>query len=191
MSRSFRVGLVLVLALVVVTTGAVFAAETPTKQVGVVIAFPDGTEHTEVVTLPQDATTYDALLAAQIDLVSADLGFGPAVCDINGYSGCSADNCFCDPTHFWAYYHLDATTNTWVSAVVGVDGYTPANGAVEGLAWSGFDASFNPTVQPAVHTFDQLAADSGPLPIPEPATLLLVGGGVAGLAGYVRRRRRS
>ena len=72
----------------------------------------------------------------------------------------------------------------------GVGVFVPADKAVEGFAWSGFDANFNPTVQPPVYTFEQLVSmQAAPVGIPEPATLLLLGGGVAALAGWARRKR--
>ena len=189
MSHQIRIAAFLVLVLALSLAGIAAAEDGATKQVGLVVGFPDGSEHLEIVRLAHDGTTYDVLLAAQISLISADSGFGPAVCDINGYSGCPAGSCFCDPAHFWAYYHLDANTGTWTGAAVGVGDYMPQDGDVEGLAWSGFDAQFNPTVAPAVHTFDELAAMTEPVPVPEPATILLLGGGLASLVGYARRRR--
>ncbi len=62
--------------------GSALAAEDGTKEIGLVITFPDGTEHLEVVTVPAAATMFDALKAAEIDLASADSDFGPAVCGI-------------------------------------------------------------------------------------------------------------
>ena len=191
--RLFLVAALVMLALAVGATGAL-AEDGGTKRVGVVIAFPEDAEHVEIVTVPATATTFDVLQAAEIDLVSEITDFGPALCSIDNV-GCPADNCFCDPERFWAYYHLNEATPAWASALEGVGAYVPADGAVEGFAWSGFDESFNPTVQPPVYTFAQIEDMTSPdtpepVSIPEPSTLLLLAGGAAGLAAYARMRAR-
>jgi len=177
----------LVVALLALTAASAFAQSGGTKQVGLVVTFPDGTSKTEVVTVPAAATTIDALRASKLTVVTTEGSFGTSLCKIND-TGCPADNCFCDPAKFWAYYHLSGTA--WAGAMEGVGVFTPADKAVEGFAWSGFDANFNPTVQPPVYTFEQLVSmQAAPVGIPEPATLLLLGGGVAALAGWARRKR--
>ena len=151
--------MLIVLVLCTLFAGTALAQAPTTKQVGLVIAFPDGTEHLEIVTVPTAATTFDVLQKAKITLASADSGFGPAVCGINNF-GCPATNCFCDATHYWAYYDLDAATSKWVASALGVGSVVPANGAVVGFAWSGFDESYNPTVQPPVYTFAQIVGQN-------------------------------
>ena len=187
MYRSHRRYLVLLLAsllLVTLSAGVAFGNGTTTKQIGLVIYHSDGTVHTEIVTVPSEATTFDVLKAADISLVSHDSGWGPAVCAIDGDGCTDPSNCFCDPKHFWAYWHLKSD-DTWETSSVGVGAYTPQDGSVEGFSWSGFDASWNPTVQPPVYTFDQIA---GANEIPEPSTLFLFGSGLLGTAAYFRRR---
>ncbi len=156
MSRRLTLVALVVLVLAAVVA-PVQAQDATTKQVGVVIAFPDGTQHTEIVTVPAAATTFEVLQAANIELASQETTFGPAVCSING-TGCPADNCFCNEKEFWAYFHLAG--GEWASAVEGVGAYVPADGAVEGFAWSGSDAEFNPTVKPAVVAFDQITSSA-------------------------------
>jgi hypothetical protein len=155
---SRRFSLTVLMALVLMALVApVQAQDAGTKQVGLVIAFPDGTQHTEIVTVPAAANTFEVLQAADIELASQDTAFGPAVCSING-TGCPADNCFCNEKEFWAYFHLDNTQ--WASAMEGVGAYVPADGAVEGFAWSASDADFNPTVKPNVVAFDQITSSA-------------------------------
>jgi hypothetical protein len=190
MSRRFVLLMLIVLVLCTLLAGTALAQAPTTKQVGLVIAFPDGTEHLEIVTVPATRTTFDVLQKAKITLASADSGFGPGVCGINSV-GCPATNCFCDAAHYWAYFNLDGATSTWVASSLGVGSVVPTNGAVVGFAWSGFDQNYNPTVQPSFYTFAQIAAKTSPPPVsvPEPGTILLLGSGLAGVAAYVRLRK--
>jgi hypothetical protein len=187
MSRRSLIVFCLVIFLLTTTATAALAQTGGTKQVGLVVSFPDGTVHTEIVTVPATATAIDALRAAKLTIATAEGAFGTSLCKINA-TGCPVENCFCDAQHYWAYYHLDGTA--WVSAPEGAGSFVPADRAVEGFAWSGFDAQYNPTDKPPVYTFDQLlAAQTQPVPIPEPATLLMLGGGIAAVVGYARRLR--
>lgn len=192
MSRRSLIILSLALALTALLgSSTALAADPATKQVGLVLAFPDGAQHLEIVTVPASATTFDVLSAAKVTFNSQSMAFGPAVCGFNTF-GCPATDCFCDALHFWAYYHLDPSSGQWTSAAESVGSYVPANGAVEGLVWSGFDANYNATDKPPVYTFAQIVAQTTaqPVAVPEPGTLMLLSTGVVGLAAYLRRNKR-
>ncbi len=183
--------LVFLLALIVVMILATtVSAEGGSKRVALVIQFPDRT-YTEIVTVPEGATTADVLEAAVIPVGMAKYSWGTGLCNINGV-GNPVDDCFADPAHYWAYFHLNSSQ--WEVGQTGVDGYKPADKAVEGFAWSGFDEQYNPTIKPPVMTFDQIEealTPPSPNEVPEPATILLLGGGLTALAGYARKRRAA
>lgn len=189
MSRRTLLALSLVGILLLATTGFAAAQSGGTKQVGVVVAFPDGTTETAVVTVPEPATTLDALKAAKLQLVTQTGSFGESICKINE-TGCPESNCFCDETKFWAYYHL--TGSAWSAAAEGVGAFVPADKSVEGLAWSGFDANYNPTEQPPVSTFEQLSATANPSSsLPLWGALLLLVVVVAAIVVFALRRRAA
>jgi hypothetical protein len=167
-----RLLLVTVLLILLLTATAALA-QGGEKQVGLVIQFPDRV-YTEVVTVPADATTADVLEAANIPVGMADTDFGKAVCNIDEV-GNPVDNCFADPENFWAYFHLNPAGDGWEVSQVGISGYVPADKAVEGFAWSGFDADYNPTTLPPVKTFDEIAGGGSKF---NTTTLLWIGAGV-------------
>ncbi len=175
-------------ALVAISLVATAYAQSATKRVALVIQFPTRT-YTEIVTVPDNATAAQVLEAAIIPVGVAQFPWGPGLCNIDGVGNpATTADCFADPTHYWAYFHLNG--NTWAVASTGIGDYKPVDRAVEGFAWSGFDANYNPTVYPPVKTFEQIERETPPPPaeIPEPTTILLMGSGLAGLVAYARRR---
>ena len=189
MSRRLIVVLFLALALATVLVPAAFAADPTTKQVGLVVAFPDGTEHLEIVTVPDRG--HDIRCARrQPALTCVDRGLGPR-CAGSTTSAARQPIASATPP-------IIGLTITWTPQPangslqrMGVGSIVPDNGSVEGFAWSGFDESYNPTVQPPVYTFAQIVAKTTPPPVsvPEPGTILLLGSGLAGVAAYVRLRK--
>ncbi len=120
-------------------------------------------------------------------------GLGKALCGIDrpplgnlwpGVEGCPSDNCWCNPDAFWNYHYLPAggdwSWNHWGDMNL----YDADVGAYVFGAW-GTQPSELPTLS------EICAAPAEAEFVPEPASIALLGGGLAGLAGYAGLRVRA
>ena len=148
-------------------------------------------------------------------------GMGGAVCSINNQGcAFPLQDCFCKCTgitcEYWAYYHR--TGDGWQYSQVGPSAYQVTDHALEGWSWG--SGNFSSGTEPPAKSFDEVCPApatvtpavtltltpppmptrrptptpvpaSEPVAVPEPATILLVGSGLAGLAAYMRRARNS
>ncbi len=131
-----------------------------------------------------------------------------ALCSIQN-AGCPANDCFCrcpfPECEYWAFYKL--TDGAWQYSNLGAAWSQASNGTVQ--AWSWGPGNWVSGVEPPAMTFEQIcqaagsdgavadaagspaepASPAGPS-VPEPMTLLILAGGVAGVAVYAQRARR-
>ncbi|GAB4474237.1 MAG: hypothetical protein Kow0088_10150 [Anaerolineales bacterium] len=78
-------------------------------------------------------TGLDALLNSGLDVVTKNMGWGIAVCSIEGV-GCPAEDCFCElPSAFWNYEKWDG--NQWQPHSTGADTTVRSDGAIDGWRW--------------------------------------------------------
>lgn len=118
----------------------------PSNQAGLVVAFGDGTYITRCVTFSEPSISgYEVLARSGLDVVSAE----GMICDIEGESGCSPDNCLCSPTSYWSYWHL--LEGAWTYSNVGANAYQVSDGDVEGWRWGAGEA-------PPVVLFDDICS---------------------------------
>ena len=107
----------------------------PGTQVAWVVSAAEGETKTYYVTLDQEnPTAWDALQATDMNIVSADFGFGVAICALEGV-GRQEGACFNElGEYFWAFYHQDE--GAWVYSELGVADYLVSDGEVLGFAWT-------------------------------------------------------
>lgn len=129
----------------------------------------------------RDVVAHDPTLSAEIQSFSFGaflnrLSYSPAILGVT-FTGSS--NFDVSPYKYWSYFNGVSGTNTqWTSANVGMSARTLVNGSVDGWSFT-TDANFGPGVAPA----PSVAA----MPVPEPASLLVLGIG----ALVVLRRKRA
>jgi hypothetical protein len=120
----------------------------PPNQAGLVVAFGDGSYVTRCVTFGEPSISgYEVLERSGLDIVTAE----GMICDIEGTSGCSSDNCLCSSTSYWSYWHL--INGGWMYSDVGSSAYQVSDGDVEGWRWGGGQA-------PPVVLFDDICSSS-------------------------------
>jgi uncharacterized repeat protein (TIGR01451 family) len=119
------------------------------NRAGLVVDFGDGSYITRCVAFSEPTISgMELLLRSDLTVVAE----GGTVCDIEGESGCSVGNCFCQcpagggSCLYWAYWHL--IDGIWSYATGGATLYDVHDGDVEGWTWG--------TEAPPVVPFEQI-----------------------------------
>ena len=145
-TRFRRAGGALALALVLMAALAACMstpAPGPDKQATVVVQLDDTAALVRPVSFRAPISGLVALEGTGLDIVTAELGWGTAVCSIEGV-GCPADDCFCAGDTYWGYAFWDGAG--WQGYPVGAgQSVISATGQVEGWVWGAGD----PTLIPA------------------------------------------
>ena len=122
------------LLLLALTPGSATAQEV--KQGDVIIQFDATTQVVRPFTFTNEVSGLDVLRLSGLEVVTVSTSFGPAVCSIEGV-GCPAEDCFCNPSKYWAYAYWDGAA--WQSYAVGAgSSVISRTGAVEGWRWGEF-----------------------------------------------------
>jgi len=125
--------------------GVIFCMfSTVSADVGVVVELPDGTLFTECVKIEDGANGYEVLGETDLDITWSAAGlWGHGLCDIEGVSGCTPDNCYCDPAQYWNFYI--ASGSSWQYSPTGFDApgdcsahYCAEHGGLMGFAFGGW-----------------------------------------------------
>ncbi len=216
MNKGSIVRSLVILAVVLLASAAVLpaaVAASGSRQEGpnraaVVVRFSEDNIVTACVSFSEPTIDGEELL--QRSGLNAGFAGDGALCSIQN-AGCPANDCFCQcpfpKCEYWAFYQLN--DGAWQYSNVGAAWSQVGNGGVQ--AWSWGPGNWVSGVEPPAITFEQVcqgaavgdaatsaatsaaasepASPTGPS-IPEPMTLLILAGGVAGVAVYAQRARR-
>jgi hypothetical protein len=172
-----------------------------TGTVAQLVEFPSG----ELMPFCRDLETptdnVTALEATGLDLAIKDYGYGLTVCAIEGL-GCPEENCFCEcplpECTQWTFFRWNTAQGAWETT----DDTTVQAGDVVAWLWTQLDTTADwpwpPAETPSLEnvTLNKICELEEEQRfqrefVPEPGTVLLLAGGLAGLAGYAGLRLRS
>lgn len=169
-----------------------------TSTVGQIVEFPDGEMRAFCRELETPTDNVTALLATDLDLAIKDWGFGYTVCGIEGL-GCPEEDCFCKcplpDCKQWTFFRWNNADGEWEQT----EDTTLQAGDIVGWLWTELNTSADypwpalgsPSLQNVTLTRvceleeEQVFSEDF---VPEPGTLLLLGSGIAGIAGYAALR---
>jgi hypothetical protein len=194
--RTYRIvmSLAVVGVMMLLTAGTAFGQGPGT--VGVLVEFPGGQIRTFCVQVETPTNNVTPLLASGLDVATYDWGFGDTVCGLEGL-GCpgTAADCFCEcplggeECFYWIYFRQ--TESGWEAPI----DLTVQDGDIIAWVWGEVDTeTYEPVDWPSIEdvTLEDICAPQlEPEFVPEPGTVLLMGSGLASLAGYAGLKLRA
>lgn len=187
-TRGFVILVAVLATIVLLPASTAFSQGTGT--VGVLVEFPGADMRAFCVDVETPSDNVTTLLATGLDVVTKDWGWGITVCAIEDIGCFPPDECWCDVCS-WTFFRWNQTENAWDFPM----DLTVDDGDVTAWVWTDFDPeTFMPNNWPSLKdvTLDQVCAIQAEREfVPEPATVLLLGSGLASLAGYAGLRIRA